>query len=100
MFIYKGSKKSVANWVIGNEIPQVLYRNPTGIPQQSHSNTHTKNLFNIPTREHEYSNIEKLSSPFFPPRHYHLLLFIFFTAKSPSLNPTVAISLSILILPL
>ena len=49
MFIYKGSKKSVANWVIGNEIPQVLYRNPTEIPQRSHSNTlpYKKNLFNI-----------------------------------------------------
>ena len=50
MFIYKGSKKSVANWVIGNEIPQVLYRNPTEIPQRSHRDPtaipcHTKKIY-------------------------------------------------------
>ena len=34
--VYRGSQKSVANYVIGNEIPRVLYRNPTEIPQESH----------------------------------------------------------------
>ena len=36
--VYRGSQKSVANYVIGNEIPQILYRNPTEIPQKSHRN--------------------------------------------------------------